>query len=633
MTETIRRYLLIVFFLVTLVLFGVFTAFSLHINGVLEEQLRERGRAFFNEIVLVRQWVAKHGGVFVRERPGVESNPFLEHIHGLDATLTSGNGVRYVMRNPALVTAEVSELAALKGIFQFHMTSLSPLNPGNTPDSIEREALEAFRTGLKEFIHFERDTKRATLRQPPMAQTSYRYIAPLPVEAECMRCHTEYEVGDIRGALSITIPVDDVIDKMRTSHLLLIISGSGVILIMIILLLSASFPFLRRVNDRYHITESLFQESRTKYLSLFDNATDPIFVVEPDEDCTGCRLREVNRSLCQLLQLPREELLELHLSRFVCKESREALRTTFHHLLAHPDEPVLLNARLKRTDETCIDVEIHAHIVEYKNQRFIMATARDIRERLRLDEERRYQEQMLIQQSKMAAMGEMLNNIAHQWRQPLTGLSLMLQDLRKNARKGVCNAQEVEAVTEQGVAAINFLSQTINDFRMFLRPSKEKMLFDLDQTIMHVIPFIRPNIQSHGIQLRFSPDGKPKRTYGYPNELKQVVINILTNAKDAIIEARHNQQADLIGIIEITCEEHENHWKIIISNDGAAIPPHLHEKIFDNFYSTKGSENGTGIGLYMSRTIIEKHMGGKLWVRNHNNRVEFIIELIQGNAL
>lgn len=628
MTETLRRYLLILFFVISLVLFGVFTAFSLHINTVLEDQLRERGRALFNEIVLVRQWVAKHGGVFVRERPGVGSNPFLEHIHGVDSTLITEQGVRYVMRNPSLVTAEVSELAASKGVFRFHMTSLSPLNPGNAPDEFERVALEKFRTGVKEFVQFDRSRARGD----SVEFASYRYIAPLPVEAECLRCHSEYEVGDIRGALSISLPVHDVLDKIQTSRLLLTVSGGGVIAIVIVLLLSVSFPFLRRVNDRFHITETLFRESRTKYLSLFDNATDPIFVLEPDEACVMCRLVEVNQALCQLLHISREKLLENPLSRVVCEDASEMLRASFRQLLKQHDTPLLINTRLRGNDGIPIEVEIHAHVMQYQNKQFIMATTRDIRERLRLEEEKRYQEQMLIQQSKMAAMGEMLNNIAHQWRQPLTGLSLMLQELRGKSRQGICLASEVEEVANQGVDSIHFLSQTINDFRMFLRPSKERVMFDLDKTIIDVLPFIRTNVQSYGITLSFVPDRTKKPIFGYPNEFKQVVINIITNAKDAILEGRLNHQEGLVGIIEIICEEQETHWNII-SNDGATIPPHLHEKIFENFYSTKGSENGTGIGLYMSRTIIEKHMGGKLWVRNRNNRVEFVIELIKGEAL
>ncbi|KWT82801.1 ATP-binding protein [Candidatus Magnetominusculus xianensis] len=237
-------------------------------------------------------------------------------------------------------------------------------------------------------------------------------------------------------------------------------------------------------------------------------------------------------------------------------------------------------------------------------------------------------EQILIQQSKMAAMGEMIGLIAHQWRQPLNAIGLNVQDIKDSYNFGELNENTIEQIVSTTMNQIFFMSKTIDDFRDFFKPSKKKLVFDVRKTIEELLSmfmqvFSKSNID---VLINTAPDTLPF-TEGYPNEFKQVLLNILNNAKDAI-NSDGSTPIQIRGQIELTIENNEVKDKIIISirDNGGGIPAHIIDKIFEPYYSTKGRE-GTGLGLYMSKTIVETNMGGTLTVRNTDNGAEFVISL------
>lgn len=169
----------------------VFVGIVLNNRQVLEEEMLARSRAYFASIVLTREWNARHGGVFVEKTPGMESNPYLKNPE-----IQAADGTVYTKKNPALMTREISEIAARHGAFRFHITSLKPINPDNAPDAFERDALLAFEKGVRE----------ATVRADDGGRPIFRYMAPLSVEPACLQCHAEqgYTPGDIRGGISVS---------------------------------------------------------------------------------------------------------------------------------------------------------------------------------------------------------------------------------------------------------------------------------------------------------------------------------------------------------------------------------------------------------------------------------------------
>ncbi|MBF0317631.1 MAG: PAS domain S-box protein [Nitrospirae bacterium] len=241
-----------------------------------------------------------------------------------------------------------------------------------------------------------------------------------------------------------------------------------------------------------------------------------------------------------------------------------------------------------------------------------------IRENLR-------QQQMLVQQSKMAAMGEMIGAIAHQWRQPLNGLGLMIQDVIDAYEYGELNKVYLDNFTSDAVKQINFMAQTIDDFRNFFKPSKEKAEFSIVGAIKQVMDIVQTLFYTHNISVGIKGEEEITIT-GYRNEFMQVILNIINNARDAILEVReHKGTHD--GLISIDIRRDNAVVSIEIKDNGGGIPDDVKDRLFEPYFTTKGEGHGTGIGLYLSRVIIEENMGGRLCVDNDADGAVFTIEV------
>jgi len=222
-----KRYIASISLLICLVILSVFWGFYFRQAELIQKQQLHQGQAFFQEVVLTRQWIAQHNGVYVKMTPDITPNPYLLKIPGLQVIIKDERGEQYVLKNPALATREISELAEKRGLFQFRITSLNPLNPANTPDAFEREALRRFEAGAKEYSTLE---KRGE-------EMFFRYMAPLVTEKSCLSCHAQqgYREGDVRGGVSVTSSATETVGKIRESRIFLL--GSGFIISLLILLM------------------------------------------------------------------------------------------------------------------------------------------------------------------------------------------------------------------------------------------------------------------------------------------------------------------------------------------------------------------------------------------------------------
>lgn len=180
------------------------------------QQVEKQSRILFRQILLTRQWIANHGGVFVEKLPGIKTNPYLK-----DPEIRDQKGKIYTKRNPALVTRELSEFAEKGGLYKFRVTSLRLINPKNAPDEFERWALQAFER--KDMLEAYR------IEQNPEGRV-YRYMAPLWINESCLQCHDVqgYKVGDIKGGISIIIPMDEADGAIRSNNWTLFLSGLGI---------------------------------------------------------------------------------------------------------------------------------------------------------------------------------------------------------------------------------------------------------------------------------------------------------------------------------------------------------------------------------------------------------------------
>jgi C4-dicarboxylate-specific signal transduction histidine kinase len=232
--------------------------------------------------------------------------------------------------------------------------------------------------------------------------------------------------------------------------------------------------------------------------------------------------------------------------------------------------------------------------------------------------ELRQKDQTLIQQNRLAAMGEMINSIAHQWRQPLNVISLIVQGLPEC--KDMSQA-ELDHEVERIMDVILHMSQTIDDFRYFFRQDKEKSRFTANLAVAKALEFIRPSLIDKRIVISITEQPEVC-VFGYSNEYAQALLNILSNAKDVLMESNVAEPRINISIFMV-----DDRSVVTITDNGGGISTDVMPRIFDPYFTTKEKMQGTGIGLYMSKIIIEQNMGGSLTAENVEGGVAFRIEV------
>lgn len=233
------------------------------------------------------------------------------------------------------------------------------------------------------------------------------------------------------------------------------------------------------------------------------------------------------------------------------------------------------------------------------------------------------QEAMLFQQSRHAQMGEMISMIAHQWRQPLNVLSLLAQNIAFKYRQHKLDDKTMETFKSDSMRQILQMSKTIDDFRDFFKPEKSKKVFDLKTQLEYTIEMVKPILTSHGIEVecRYIDDIKIE---SFPNEFGQSIISILNNAKDVLIDKSELLLKKIT--LRVTLLEPDKVSIAIEDNGGGILEEHL-SKVFQPYFSTKSEKNGTGLGLYMTKLIIEEHMKGTISVTNIREGALFEIVL------
>jgi PAS domain S-box-containing protein len=228
---------------------------------------------------------------------------------------------------------------------------------------------------------------------------------------------------------------------------------------------------------------------------------------------------------------------------------------------------------------------------------------------------------MLIQQNRQAALGEMLDHIAHQWKQPLNSISLIVQDLGETASDEELTDEHVQATIGKIMSLLEHMAHTIDVFRGFYRPDKEKKVFSIKDSVDQALAFIAPAFRFQSIAVELDVD--PGLTaFGYPKEYAQVLLNILANARD-VFRARATEKPK----VTIKAFAEESKTVVTVTDNAGGIPETIIDKIFDFYFTTNESSGGTGVGLYMSKNIIEKNMGGTLSAVNTEEGAKFRIEI------
>ncbi len=256
-----------------------------------------------------------------------------------------------------------------------------------------------------------------------------------------------------------------------------------------------------------------------------------------------------------------------------------------------------------------------------------VVTFKDMTENLRyekmLEEKNKAQKELLIEQSKLASMGEMLATIAHQWRQPINAINIIIQNLDDLAEYGEATPESITKATKDILNQTSFMNQTIEDFRNFLRPDKIMHPFSAIDAITGIIAILNSTLKKVGVDITFIYDrGSDYTLLGVQNEFAQVMLNIIKNAQDVLVEKSVER-----GSIEIKTLAKDDAIIVSVQDNGGGIPQeYLPDKIFENSFTTKG-KSGTGIGLYISKIIVEHNLKGRIEVRNHEGGALFTLTL------
>ena len=235
------------------------------------------------------------------------------------------------------------------------------------------------------------------------------------------------------------------------------------------------------------------------------------------------------------------------------------------------------------------------------------------------------QERLMIHQSRQAAMGEMLESIAHQWRQPLNIIGLATANIETEYKLGVLNEKKFDERMEIVSLNLQHMSNTIDDFRNFLNPERKLERFNPHKSIGEILNILDAQFNNSNIHYELIEESNVT-FYGVENELKQVIFILLSNAKDAIMLQIQKQKISQ-GLITIVTKEKSGEGVIEVCDNGGGVEESILNTIFDPYVTTKSNANGTGIGLYIAKNIIESRMKGNLCVKNNKEGSCFAIKI------
>ncbi|MGC9456730.1 MAG: PAS domain S-box protein [Halothiobacillaceae bacterium] len=388
-------------------------------------------------------------------------------------------------------------------------------------------------------------------------------------------------------------------------------------------------------------SEQRIRDSEALFHGIFDNARDAIVMIDPQEG----RLLMANPRFSRLFDIPLTELNGLDLADISPDDGGDGVARQYERLLQGVEEP-LREVRARRRDGRVFYVDITGGPVRVAGKQNFVLLMRDATRRRQIEgwkeeyrrqleqvnqeldalnrnlerrvaeevERNRQQEQLMMQQSRFSQMGEMLSMIAHQWRQPLNAISLAAINLETSISLGDASEEKTQEAARFVQDQTAKMSETITDFMEFFKPSRRREHFVLRQVLQDVEQIVGAQLRARSIdyQVQDKTADQPELTiYGHRNELSHVLLNLIGNARDAI-----EQKAPKKPRITVKAECVDHSLCLSVDDNGGGIPVHVLDRVFDPYFSTKGYGKGTGIGLYMVRTIIERNFNGRVTVEN-----------------
>jgi|GEM_PF-631864 len=350
------------------------------------------------------------------------------------------------------------------------------------------------------------------------------------------------------------------------------------------------------------------QESINSFQALLNTTIEAIFIFE-DGYCI-----DSNESTYKLFgHKTKEDMFGIHALDFIAPKSKEIVFE-----MMKQDNTLPYEANCIKKDGTIFPALIKGKNIEINNKHVRIAVLVDLTELKQKDKQ-------IIEQIRLAQLGEMISMIAHQWRQPLNVLGALNMKVETTLDfEEHITAEGYKPIANDITRQLSFMSKTIDDFRDFFKPNKEKQDTSFSELVHSSLSIIKSSILNKNIELILELNSED-RFVVYKNEVTQVLLNILKNSQDILIQ--RNIKDPYIKISSIKKELNNNRYILTVSDNAGGIDDDIIDKIFDPYFSTKSEKHGSGLGLYMSKTIIEEHCLGKLSVINDKDGAKFTIEL------
>jgi len=503
------------------------------------------------------------------------------------------------------------------GLINIRFASDNPRNPLNKATQKESELLKRFNT--KEI------TEYTEIIEKNGKKILYYVVPTKPTEEKCMRCHSTPNVapkglikmygdqsgfyeksGDIRALLSTSYSLDADIKRANNIFWVLTI----VTFIVFIVLGFIVYFFIKRLNLTNKILDKKVQQ-RTKELeyekeyiqTILDINPSILFVVNSGE------IINANKQFFRFFQCKNLKELKQRVD-CVCeyfiefdgkpfpKDKKIDAKEWCDYLVGTKDQT---HHVMIKFDDLLSSFNISA---AYLNQRKdILVTLHDITEQKKKD-------QMIFEQSKLASMSEMIDNIAHQWRQPLSIIATSATGMQMKKEHQILGDDEFHDSCEIINENAQYLSHTIDEFRKFIKDDNEQRKFYLKKTVENMLDLLKNSIHFNKIRIELDID-KDIEIFGYPNELVQVLISLYNNSKDAFIKTAVEDR-----IIVISSKIISDHVELVFQDNGGGIERVIIDKVFEPYFTTKHKSQGTGMGLHMSYNLVVECMDGKILVEN-----------------
>lgn len=600
---------LIIVITITIITVLIFIILAHRYEMLIRDNLLQTARSFYKNIIITREWIAQHNGVFVEKTEEIQTNPYLR-----DADIKTVDNRVFTLKNPALITRELSELSeSMGGRFKFHITSLEPINPSNAPNEFEKRALESFRMeNFKEpYLEYSRIEKIDDNRY-------FRYFGPLYTETSCISCHRAqgYKVGDVRGGISVILPMDSIERAKHTNYVFMIHSGVFTILVLSLTLnliirrvvikplqkieqaakaleqgdyvplnmdendeigdLAQAF---QSMQEKIQLSTKELQQSEKKYRTLINCSAEAVLILNEHG-----KIIESNDSITRLSQYLPGEIIEKPVD--VLFES--TAKNSFKGQSLKTDR---FEATIEQKDGSLKPVEIYISPTYYETEqeaKLRLFYLHDLTERKRI-------EKIMVETEKMFALHQLSSGIAHEIRNPLFSVRNNLNYLKEKNENSV-EQKHIYAEINTGLQRINLLVNSILDFARPHQP--EFKLCDIRTVVQRALNLIRKQFEdaNHALDVHFDDD-LPEVELD-THKIEQVFINLSTNSLQAMKEN---------GVFSISVQAMKRKLKILVRDNGPGISEDDVTRIFDPFFTR--STNGTGLGLSIVKSIIQQHNG------------------------